>query len=65
MYLRNDKAFDRQVDEFLLSAKEKDQIWCYGPEVGVMLKKLEERIKVARPMCEHILNLFRESNRTA
>jgi uncharacterized protein involved in exopolysaccharide biosynthesis len=62
--LRNDEALDRQIDEFLLSAKEEDQTRCYGPELGVMLKKLDRRVEVARSMVVEISRLVIELHTT-
>jgi len=42
-YLRSDQTLDEQVDEFLLDAKKEDLKGCYGPEVGIMLEKLDQR----------------------
>ena len=61
-YLRNDKTLDQQVDDFLLEAKEGYLTRCYGPELIVMLEKLEARIKVTRPMFPRIMELINERN---
>jgi len=55
-FVRNDPAFDREVDQFLLSATEGDVRQCYGPELGVMLAKLSVRINEGEKMLNSILD---------
>ncbi|EUC33352.1 hypothetical protein COCCADRAFT_36816 [Bipolaris zeicola 26-R-13] len=42
-YARSDEALDREVDAFLLAAREEQIDGCYGVELGHMLAKLETR----------------------
>ena len=55
-FVRNDPAFDREVDRFLLSATEGDVRRCYGPELGIMLEKLSVKINVGEKMLNSILD---------
>ncbi|EUC46202.1 hypothetical protein COCMIDRAFT_25747 [Bipolaris oryzae ATCC 44560] len=42
-YARSDEALDREVDTFLLEAREEEIYGCYGVELGDMLARLETR----------------------
>ncbi|EMD92473.1 hypothetical protein COCC4DRAFT_162686 [Bipolaris maydis ATCC 48331] len=42
-YARSDEALDREVDAFLLEARQEDIYGCYGVELGDMLARLETR----------------------
>ncbi|KAI4671702.1 uncharacterized protein J4E78_000198 [Alternaria triticimaculans] len=55
-FVRNDPAFDREVDRFLLSATEGDVRQCYGPELGVMLAKLSVKINEGEKMLNSIVD---------
>lgn len=51
-HMRSDEALDREVDEFLLGAKEEDGRGCYGPELGVMLENMDLRRKKIKGMID-------------